>query len=128
MKINIFTGTYVFWKFYFMLLPIKHLKIRNGSFKIKIQGYSQRMRLQRRPKTLRIWQFEALILCSAFNCVNWLYTKWSSTEICQFRPTMTPKCKKTDKTYFVQSSLKSHPLWVINTSSNVVLNYCWVTE
>ena len=44
----------------------------------------QKMRLSRRPKTPKIWRFEAWFLVSAF----WWFTKWLSTEISQIWPTI----------------------------------------
>ena len=61
-------------------------------------------------KNVTIWSY--FLFVSAFNWAFYWLSKWLSTEISQFRPTRNPECKKTDSTNSVQSSLKSHPLWV----------------
>ena len=58
------------------------------------------------------WQFEAWFLVSAFNRVYWKLTKLLSTAIGQFWDTRNSEWKRTDSKNSVQSTLKSHPLWV----------------
>ena len=68
------------------------------------------MKLKRRPKTLKIWLFEAWYFGFCIKLRIWWFAKWFSTEISLFCPTRNPECKKTDEKNSVQSSLKSHTL------------------
>ena len=77
-----------------------------------LQGYPRRMILQRRPKTQKIRWFETWLLASAFNWVFWWFTEWLSTEFASFGLQGILNARKRTKKNSVQSSLKSHPLWL----------------
>ena len=71
------------------------------------------MKLQRRPRALKILRFEAWFSFSTFNWLLWWFPRWLDTEICQFWPTAIVSVEVNIYIYCYRADIRIY-LWLYN--------------